>query len=155
MAVHLRPRRRDLGQHRLGVHEQVGAGRGQLDAARGPPKQRQPELRLQPPDLLRERRLGDVERLGRAREVPVARDRREVLELPQLHDARQPQVGDAAAGLEHERARLGLPAAVPVLERALRERDVDDHLLAGVGLDDGEAREPARRPLDALSGRDA
>ena len=89
------------------------------------PQQRQPELGLEPADLLRERRLGDVERLGRAREVLVARDRREVLELPQLHVDAHAQVRDRAARLEHELARLGLPAAVPVLERARRERDVD------------------------------
>ena len=122
---------------------------GQLDALRRAPQQRQPELGLEPADLLRERRLGDVERLGRAREVLVARDRGEVLELPQLQGVGpHPQVRDRAAGLEHELAGLGLPAAVPVLERARRERDVDHDLLAGVGLDHGEADEPALRALD-------
>ena len=40
---------------------------------------------LQAADLLAQRRLGDVERLRRAREVPVPRDRDEVFELPEVH----------------------------------------------------------------------
>ena len=48
-------------------------------------EQLQPELALQPPDLLAQRGLRHVQLLRRAREVPVPRDRREVLELPQVH----------------------------------------------------------------------
>ena len=43
------------------------------------------ELALEPAHLLGERGLGDVELLGRAREMAVPSDRREVLELPQVH----------------------------------------------------------------------
>ena len=108
----------------------------------------EPELGLQPPDLLRERRLGDVERLGRAREVPVARDRREVLELAQLHvlDTRRSATERPASSMNSPGSVC--QPAVPVLEGARGERDVDDDLLARGGLDDREAHEPARRALD-------
>ena len=43
---------------------------------------------LEPPDLLGQGRLGDVDRLRGAAEVAVMRHRDEVLELPELHGRR-------------------------------------------------------------------
>lgn len=54
---------------------------------RGAVKQRQAQLTPQARDLLGQRRLRDIGPLGRAAEVPVARDGAEVLELAQLHSA--------------------------------------------------------------------
>ena len=48
-------------------------------------EQRRAQLLLEPPDLVRERRLGEVELLGGAGEVPVARHRLHASELPELH----------------------------------------------------------------------
>jgi hypothetical protein len=48
----------------------------------------QPELVLEPADLLGERRLGNVLERGRAGEVPLLRERNEVAELAQFHKAR-------------------------------------------------------------------
>jgi hypothetical protein len=85
VAVDLLARAGQLGQRRLGVDEQVLARRRRLRAARGPPQQRHPELGLEPADLLGERGLGDPQRVGRARELAMPRDRDEVLELAELH----------------------------------------------------------------------
>jgi hypothetical protein len=83
--VHRRAGGRDAGQDRVGPREQLGARGGQLDAAARAVQQRHAELRLEPADLLRERRLGHVDRLRGAAEVAVARDRGEVLELTEIH----------------------------------------------------------------------
>ena len=83
--VHLPAGLRRLGEDPLGAHQEVLAGGRQGDATARAPQQRHTELRLQPPDLLRERRLGDVRGLGGAAEMAVPGDRDEVLELTQLH----------------------------------------------------------------------
>ena len=83
--VHRRAGAADVGEDRLRAGEQLLPGGRDLDAGAGALEQLQPELALEPAHLLRERGLGDVELLGRAREVAMARDRREVLELPQVH----------------------------------------------------------------------
>ena len=85
VAVEVGPRAGELREHRLGARQQLLAGGRQLGAARRPPQQLDAELGLEPPDLLRQRRLGDPELLRRAREAAVARDRGEVLQPPQLH----------------------------------------------------------------------
>jgi hypothetical protein len=59
----------------------AGLGRGQ--PAAGPGEQRDAELTLEPPDLLRERRLGHVELLRGAAERAMAVGGEEVLELLQ------------------------------------------------------------------------
>ena len=58
---------------------------GRHDAAAGALEQLHAQLDLELPDLLRQRRLGDVKLLRRAREVPVAGDGLGVAELAQLH----------------------------------------------------------------------
>jgi hypothetical protein len=85
VAVHVGPRALDLGDDRVRAGEQVRAGGRGLDALRAAAQQLHAELGLEPAHLLRQRRLGDVELGGRAAEVAVARDGREVLELAQLH----------------------------------------------------------------------
>ena len=77
-----------------GVHfrEHAAGSRGdclsrlsQAHAAAGALEQRGAELLFEPTDLVRERRLGEVELLGGAREVSVARHRFHAPELPELH----------------------------------------------------------------------
>ena len=65
-------------------HEQL-ARVGQRHAPRRPLDQREADLVLQPPDLLRERRLGDVLARRRAREVALLRERDEIAQLAQFH----------------------------------------------------------------------
>ena len=65
--------------------EQHLAGGRELDAARRPVEQRLAELGLEAPDLLRQRRLGDVQPLGGAAEVPLLGHGDEVAQVPELH----------------------------------------------------------------------
>ena len=58
---------------------------GHDDRAAGALEQLGAELRFEPADLMRERRLGDVQILGGAGEVPVAGNGLDVPELAQLH----------------------------------------------------------------------
>jgi hypothetical protein len=67
------------------VVDELEAGGRQLHAFGAAHQQCQPQLVLEPADLLRQRRLGDVDVLRRAPEMAVADDRGEVLELAQLH----------------------------------------------------------------------
>ena len=60
--------------------DQELAGLGQLELMRGAVQQLDAELLLEKPHLPAERRLGDVQPLGRPREVPLPRDRDEVLQ---------------------------------------------------------------------------
>ena len=60
-------------------------GLGRDDAAAGALEQLGAELGLEPPDLVRERRLRDVKLLRRAGEVAMAGHRLGVHELAQLH----------------------------------------------------------------------
>jgi hypothetical protein len=66
-------------------HELAGAGR--LDGTRRPAQQLDPEFPLEPADLVRERRLGHVQLLRGAGEVPVASDGLEVAEVADVHSA--------------------------------------------------------------------
>ena len=75
----------DLGEDAAGASREQLAGGGRHDASRRALEQLGAELGLEPPDLVRERRLGDVQLLGRAREVAVAGDRLGVAELAHLH----------------------------------------------------------------------
>jgi hypothetical protein len=75
----------DRGEDRARACEQHLAGGRKLDAARRAVQERHAELGLEPPDLLRERRLGDVQALGGAAEVALLGDRDERAEMPELH----------------------------------------------------------------------
>jgi hypothetical protein len=61
--------------------ERNAAGLGEHERSPLAHEERVAKLRLELPDLGGDRRLGDVEVLRRAREVPLARDRTEVLEV--------------------------------------------------------------------------
>ena len=74
-----------LGQDRLGVDQERAAGVGQADAARMAHEQRRVDLALERADLLAERRLLDVQLLGRAGDVALMRDGDEVAEMAQFH----------------------------------------------------------------------
>ena len=72
-------------QHRARVRQERLAGLGQRHVALHAVEQRRAELGLQLADLLADRRLGDVQLLGRAGEVQMAAHRLEVGELMDFH----------------------------------------------------------------------
>jgi len=80
-----RPRPLDLLQNLSGLPQQGLAGRGQLDRASAAIEQGHAQFVLQRLDLLGERRLGHVQRLGRPAEMPVFREDDEVAEMPEVH----------------------------------------------------------------------
>jgi hypothetical protein len=67
-----------LVEQRRGALEQEPPGLGQLERVRRAVHELDAELLLEQPHLPAQRGLGDMEPLGRAREVPLARDRHEV-----------------------------------------------------------------------------
>ena len=67
-----------LGEHPAGI--------GKGHAAGEPVEEASPERGLELPHVLGERRLAQVQRLGRPVEAPGPRDREEDLELPERHD---------------------------------------------------------------------
>ena len=71
-----------------GVADQRLARRRQPDVARRAVEQRPADLRLERPDLLRQRGLRDVQPRRRLGERPGLRDREQVLQLPQRHRSR-------------------------------------------------------------------
>ena len=75
----------DLGEHAPAPGRDRLPGLGRDDAAAGALEELRAELGLEPPDLVRERRLGDVELLRGAGEVAMPGDRLGVDELAQLH----------------------------------------------------------------------
>ena len=66
--------------------EQQRAGGGQLDAPRGAGEQRRADLGFEAADLLRQRRLPDVQPVGGAAEVLLLGDRHERLQQLRAHD---------------------------------------------------------------------
>ena len=78
----------DRGEDLARPHEQDLARRRELDAARRAVQQRHAELGLEPPDLLRERRLGHVQALGGAAEVAFLGDGDERAQEADLHALR-------------------------------------------------------------------
>ena len=71
----------DRGEDLAAALEQHLAGGRELDAARGAVEQRLAELGLEAADLLRERRLRDVQPRGGAAEVPLLGDGDEVAQV--------------------------------------------------------------------------
>ena len=70
------------------------AGVGQVDGAAEPVEEAGAERGLELPDVLGERRLAQVERLGGAPEAPGPRDGQEDLELPEGHGSGFPYRSD-------------------------------------------------------------
>ena len=83
--VDLVPDAVDLGEDPTRPRRHGFARLGGRDGAAGPLEELHAQLGLQPPHLMREGRLGDVELLRRAGEVPVAVHRLHVSELAELH----------------------------------------------------------------------
>jgi len=75
----------DLVQHAMGVVEDQPALGGQLDRPRRPREDLDPELGLEPADLLGDRRLGEVELLPRLRERAVAGHGGDGAQVSELH----------------------------------------------------------------------
>src|SRR3954469_45938 len=75
----------DGGEDGLGPGPERLPGLGEDDPAPGPHEQGDAELRLEGPDLLGERGLGQVERAGGRRERAVAGRGEEIPELLQIH----------------------------------------------------------------------
>ena len=90
--------RRSRSTWRAGPISSLPAG-AEHHAAADPVEQRHPELALQAGDGLRQRRLCDVQLLGRPPEAVVVDDREEVLELPSVHLA--PTPGELAQVNQH------------------------------------------------------
>ena len=84
-AAHRLARRLHLGQDALGVRQQRAARLGRHDAAPDAHEERHAELALEPADLLRERRLGQVQHLGGGAERPLLDGLAEVGELLEVH----------------------------------------------------------------------
>ena len=76
------------GDDLAGISQEKAAGRGQLDVPAVANEQRAPDARLERLDLLRQRRRGDMQTLGRAPEVQLLGDGDEVTQLAQFHAAR-------------------------------------------------------------------
>ena len=80
----------DLGEHALRVAEDDAPLGGELHLPARAPEDLDAELGLEPPDLLRDRRLGEVQLLGGLRERPVAGDGGDGAKVTELHDAMVP-----------------------------------------------------------------
>ena len=76
---------RHLAEHRLGVRAQRAARLGQREPAADAREERDAELGLQAADLLADRRLREVQRLGGGAERAALGGGQEVLELLQVH----------------------------------------------------------------------
>jgi hypothetical protein len=68
-----------------GAGQEGAAAHGQRDSAGTAVEQFQAEFAFQPPDLLADRRLDDMQPLGGLPEVKLLSDRYEVPNLAQLH----------------------------------------------------------------------
>jgi hypothetical protein len=75
----------DRGQRGLGVRAQRASRLGGDEAAADALEERNPELRLEPPDLFGQRRLGEVQRLGGGAERAVLERREDIPKLLQIH----------------------------------------------------------------------
>ena len=99
--VELRDRRHQMAEHGGRVPGDDGAGGRQVGAARGAPvDQDRAEPLLELRDLVRDRRLGHVQRLRRAAEEPMLGDRLQRREVAQVDtvpaQCRLPRIGGSA-----------------------------------------------------------
>ena len=99
--LHGRHRGIDLAQDRAHPIEECVAGDGQLDAMRRAQQQRAAEQLLERTDLPAERRLGDVEALGRPPEVELLGDGNEGAQVAQLDRLRRVRQGDHVLVVGH------------------------------------------------------
>ena len=76
---------RALPDHPPGRPLEGAAGVGDDHGPTDPIEQPHTELGLEPPDALRQRRLGDADRVGAGGEAAVVEDREDVLDVAQLH----------------------------------------------------------------------
>ena len=83
--LHLRAGGVDLGQDPASAGDKRPARLGDRDFARGPLDQGQAHLLLEPADLLRQRRLGDVLARRGPCEVLLVSERDEVAQLSKFH----------------------------------------------------------------------
>ena len=83
--LHLRLGGVDLGQDPARARHERLARLGDRDPPGGPLHQGEADLLLEPADLLRERRLGDVLARRGPREVLLVGERDEVAQLPEFH----------------------------------------------------------------------
>ena len=112
----------DLGQHGPGLLQQHGPRGGQPDALAPAVQQRRADDLLQAPDLLAQRRLGDVHPLRRMGEGARVGNRHEVAQMPEFHAGRgratgarqrdRPCACQLLLGLVHP-GHLRLPACRP------------------------------------------
>ena len=135
--------------HREGQEQLAGLGRHHLlaDAV----EQRLADLVLELADLVRQRRLGHVDAVGRLREAEVVGQRHEVAKMPQLHV--NPRVESMPSiismGIHHFRAGADLPK----LRRPCRRRQGDRrHVRIQPGkADAGRARRVRRHARPAAA----
>ena len=113
-------------EDRGGLRREVATELGEHDAAAAAFEQLLAELVLERSDLSAQRRLRDMEPLGRTRDVLLLRHRDEVLQLLQAHAAIMP---DAAARIESEKVledraprSHGARVAITILSPAERDR---------------------------------
>src|SRR5581483_6646864 len=152
---------------RLRLRQERGAGGRQPDPAREPLDQVAAQLPLEPSDLLRERRLREIEAARRLREGAVLRQRDEALELAEIHsqklsDVEQKRlcpmaeallriVGSGAGG--SDKPRLGQrprPRGVsPLLRDAVRDGAAPDAALPRRARAVAPGRRPAAPPVRA------
>ncbi|GGX75589.1 hypothetical protein GCM10010510_20300 [Streptomyces anandii JCM 4720] len=83
--LHLVPSGVRVGEDAPGQRQQRLARGGERDVAPGPQEQIRAQFPLQRLDLLRQRRLGDMDHVRGPGEVPRLGHRHEVLELLELH----------------------------------------------------------------------
>ena len=83
--LELRAGRVDLGEDPPRAGNEILAGVRDRDASRRPVDERQPDLLLEPADLLRQRRLGDVLPRCGPREVTLVGKRDQVSQLAKFH----------------------------------------------------------------------
>jgi hypothetical protein len=98
-AARLRDREVEAGEHRAGVLREGPSRLGRRDDAARPPEQLDAELLLEPANRLRQRRLRDVQPLGRPPEVQLLEDGEEVAEMAQLDRGRAAGAGSRVRAL--------------------------------------------------------
>ena len=90
----------DLGQRVLHPPEQLLARLGDHDALADAVEQPMPDLGLELLDLMRQRRLGDVNGFGGTGEIELLGERREITQMAQLHGS-PCRPGEGIAGVIH------------------------------------------------------